>query len=298
MMSSMKLSKGDKIAIVSSARAIGFDELIYADKVLKDWGLIPVYGNTIGAKLNQFAGDDGLRTDDLQQMLDDDEIKAILFARGGYGTIRIIEKLDFTGFVNHPKLICGYSDITVMHTHINDKLGIETVHSSMPFNFEKNSIEALLSLKNILFGKLPYYKLIPYKLNKIGEADAELIGGNLSILYSLLGTNYGFSTAGKILFIEDIDEYYYHIDRMMMSLKLAGKLQHIKGLVAGGFSDIKDNQIPFGRTAEEIIYEYMKDLNIPVCFNFPAGHIKDNRALLFGKKINLKVEADGVTIRY
>jgi len=285
----MAIKPGDKIGILSTARSIGKKELELADKLFRDWGLIPVYGNTINAQLNQFAGDDSLRTADLQNFLNDTEIKAIICARGGYGTIRIIDGIDFTGFMQHPKLICGYSDVTVLHAHINDKLGIPTIHSTMPFSFERNTNEAIKSLKDALFGNPQNIDFETHALNKTGTAEGILIGGNLSILYSLLGTKFGFSTGNKILFIEDIDEYLYHIDRIMMSLKLAGKLDYVSGIIIGGMTDMKDNKVKFGITAEAIIASHLQLYNIPVAYNFPAGHIDDNRALVFGRMVKLDV---------
>lgn len=298
MLSGLMVKEGDKIGIISTARWIAEEDIEFADGIIKSWGLVPVYGKSIHARKDQFAGDDEIRSTDLQQFLDDPEIRAILCARGGYGTIRIIEDIDFTGFMKAPKWICGFSDITILHAHINDKLGIPTIHSTMPVNFLKNSVEALLTLKYALFGKTTDINLNPHPLNITGDAEGEIIGGNLSILYSLLGTKFGFSTGDKILFIEDVDEYLYHIDRMMMSLKLAGKLQKLKGLIVGGMSDMKDNLIPFGKTTEEIILEHVGDLNIPVCFGFPAGHIDDNRAMILKRKIKLEVSAAGSSIHY
>lgn len=289
-MKSWKLEKGDRIGILSTARSIDFSEIVFADELLKAWGYVPVYGKTIGLKQNQFAGTDAERAADLQVMLDDETIRAILFARGGYGTIRMIDKLDFSKFLLQPKWLCGYSDITVLHVHINDKLGLRTVHSTMPFSFSRNTNTALNSLKNVLCGIYPEYETPSHALNIQGEAEGELIGGNLSILYSLLGTKFGFNTSGKVLFIEDIDEYLYHVDRMMMSLQLAGKFSGLRGIVVGNFTDMKDNKVPFGNTAEEIIYSHVHHLGIPVCFQFPGGHIDDNRSLIFGKKVKLTVK--------
>jgi len=294
----LALQEGDKIGILSTARWLDKSAVDFADQIFRSWGLVPVYGKTIEARHHQFAGDDELRRNDLQQFLDDAATRAVICARGGYGTIRIIDKIDFTGFMNHPKWICGFSDITVLHTHINDKLGLPTLHCCMPVTFEKNSPEALDTLKQCLFGKMPSYTIGPHVLNKPGKTSGELVGGNLSLLYSLLGTKFGYQTTDKILFLEDIDEYVYHIDRMMMSLKLAGKLRHIKGLVVGGMNDMKDNAVPFGKTAEEIILEYVKEMDIPVCFGFPAGHIDDNRALVFKKKIQLDVSGTAVHLNY
>ena len=298
MLNRMALHKGDKVGVLSTARWIEEQELKEANELLRSWGLIPVYGKSIGAKFNQFAGEDSLRAENLQAFLDDPEIKAIICARGGYGTIRIIDRIDFTGFMANPKFICGYSDITVLHAHINDKLGLPTIHSTMPFSFSRNSMLAKQTLENALFGNALNIQTEPHPLNNFGTAEGILIGGNLSILYSLLGTRFGFSTAHKILFIEDIDEYLYHIDRMMISLKLAGKLDAVKAIIVGGMTDMKDNKVKFGTSAEEIIATHVQPYNIPVCYGFPAGHIDDNRAMIFGSKIELQITAEGTLLSY
>lgn len=298
MLNRLAVKPGDKIGILSTARWIERSEIEFADQLLRSWGLIPVYGETISAKDGQFAGDDALRANNLQTFLDDPEIRAIIFARGGYGTIRIMDKIDFTGFMQAPKFICGYSDMTVLFSHITDKLGMPVIHSAMAFNFQKNSSAALETLKNCLFGIAPEYNISPNSYNISGETNGVLIGGNLSILYSLLGTKFGFSTAGKILFLEDIDEYLYHIDRMMWSMKLAGKLENLKGLIIGGMTDLKDNQVPFGKSVEMIILEQVKNFNIPVCFGFPAGHQDDNRALYLGREVLLTTDPEKSTLIY
>lgn len=298
MLKRFTLHEGDTIGILSTARWIDEKELATSDAIFRSWGLNPVYGNTISARENQFAGNDDLRAQNLQSFMDNPEIKAIVCARGGYGTIRIIDKLDFTGFMEHPKFICGYSDITVLHAHINDKLGLPTVHSTMPFSFERNTDAALSTFKSILFGSPASITTNTHSLNKQGVAEGILIGGNLSILYSLLGTKFGFSTGHKILFFEDIDEYLYHIDRMLYSFKLAGKLDFVKGVIVGGMTDMKDNKVKFGTTAEEIIAAHLEPYNIPVCYAFPAGHIDDNRALLLGSKVRLTVGEHEVSLNY
>lgn len=292
------LKAGDTVALLATARKINTSEIEFALQTLKSWGLNVTVGKTIGLDDNQFAGSDEERLGDLQEQLDNPDVKAIICARGGYGTLRLIDEIDFRKFIKKPKWICGFSDITVLHMHIVDKLGIPVIHSSMPFTFSENTEEALQSLRDFLAGEMVQYKIPSHPLNCNGTVEAELAGGNLSILYSLLGTKFGFSTAGKILFIEDVDEYLYHIDRMMMSLKLAGKLSHIKGLIVGGMNKMKDNTIPFGKSAEEIVLSHVEDLQIPVCFQFPAGHIEDNRALLMGKKIRLDVNEKRVTLEY
>lgn len=282
------LKKGDKIAIVASARKISLVEIEPAIAIFEKWGLEVVLSKNLFKSDNQFSGTDQERAEDMQTMLDDASVKAIISARGGYGTIRIIDKLDFTKFKQLPKWIVGYSDITVLHSHLHN-LGIETIHATMPINFAKNE-EATESLRKALFGEQLIYETENHSLNKKGICEGEFIGGNLSLIYALTGSVSDIDTNGKILFIEDLDEYLYHLDRMMMNLKRSGKLSHIAGLVVGGMTDMKDNVIPFGKTADEIILDAVKEYNYPVCFNFPAGHIDKNMAIYFGKKIQLKIE--------
>lgn len=292
------LQAGDKVATISTARLISYSEIEDAVKKIKEHDYIPIVGNTIDANYLVFAGDDMMRAEELQKCLDDPDIKAILFARGGYGTIRILDKIDFSKFLLHPKWLCGFSDITILHSHINDKLALPTVHSAMPFNFPTTDIISIDSLFDILAGTLPNYAWDTSKFNIHGIAEGEIIGGNLSILYSLLGTRFGFNSAGKILFIEEVDEYLYHVDRMLISLKLAGKLQHLKGLIVGGFTQMKDNKVSFGLSVNEIILEHVKEYNYPVVFNFPAGHGKINTAMILGKKIRLVSDKSGSTVQY
>jgi muramoyltetrapeptide carboxypeptidase len=281
------LKKGDKIGILACARKISREEIQTAIDIFKAWGLEVVLSENLFKVDNQFAGTDDERANDLQIMLNDNSIRAIISARGGYGTIRIIDKIDFTHFKKQPKWIVGYSDITVLHSHINN-LGIETLHATMPINFSKN-VDAIETLRKALFGEKLNYESPPHPLNRKGNAEAKLVGGNLSILYSLTGSISDIDTKGKILFIEDLDEYLYHIDRMMMNLKRSGKLGHLAGLIVGGMSDMRDNSVPFGKTTEQIILDAVKEYNYPVCFNFPAGHVEKNSALYFGRKVKLKV---------
>ncbi len=289
MTSPSYLKQGDKIGIVATARLISQEELQPAIDILRSWGLEVVLGKNLFNTNNQYAGTDAERAEDLQTMLDDRSVKAVISARGGYGTVRIIDKLDFTQFKNNPKWMIGYSDITVLHSHIHN-LGIETIHATMLINFTKNK-EATDSLRKVLFGETINYETESNELNRNGNAEGELIGGNLSLLYALTGSVSDINTGGKILFIEDLDEYLYHIDRMMMNLKRSGKLDNLEGLIVGGMTDMKDNTIPFGKTAEEIILDSVREYNYPVCFNFPAGHIDRNLALHFGRKVMLSVGA-------
>lgn len=285
------LSIGDSIGIVSTARKITKNELLPAIKLLEEWGLKPVLGNSIGAEENQFAGTDNLRAADFQQMLDDPNIKAIWCARGGYGTVRIIDQLDFSKFKKSPKWIIGYSDITVLHSHIHN-FGIETIHANMCMEIGIKTEATRNSIKTVLFGEkhqVSFASELP-TLNRNGIAKGKLVGGNLSLLYSLIGSPSAIDSSGKILFIEDLDEYLYHIDRMMINLKRSGMLQDLNGLIVGGMSDMRDNAIPFGKTAEEIVLDAVKEYNYPVCFNFPAGHIDDNRALIMGREVQLTVD--------
>jgi len=285
------LSKDDKIGIIAPARCITFDEVHPSIRVFKKWGLEAELGTNIFRKYNQFAGKDSARLMDIQEMLDDDTIRAVICARGGYGTVRIIDQIDFTGFVKNPKWIVGYSDITVLHSHIHRHMGIETLHAIMPVNIttDDKPDDSLETLRNALFGKIRGYSITATPLARTGEAEGLLTGGNLSILYSLMGSASEIDTAGKILFLEDVDEYLYHIDRMMMNLKRAGKLDKLKGLIVGGMNRMNDNTVPYGKTANEIIAEAVADYDYPVCFDFPAGHGENNLALILGRKVKLRV---------
>jgi muramoyltetrapeptide carboxypeptidase len=282
------LKKGDKIGIIATARKISETELAPALKIIEENGLIPVLGKNLFHSYHQFSGTDAERCADLQAMLDDNSIKAIIIARGGYGTVRIIDKIDFSNFKKNPKWIVGYSDITVLHAHINKMLGIATLHATMPINFLQDTY-ATETLFKALFGEKLHYEFVAHKLNRKGNAEGELVGGNLSILYALSGSISDINTNDKILFIEDLDEYLYHIDRMMMNLKRSGKLSNLKALIVGGMSDMKDNTVPFGKTAEEIIAEHVEEYSYPVCFGFPAGHIKNNYALKMGAIAKLNI---------
>ena len=288
------LHKGDKIGIVASARKISKEEVLPAIELLKQWGLEVVQGKHLFNENNQFAGTDEERAHDLQTMLDDATIKAIIIARGGYGTVRIIDKIDFNNFIKQPKWVIGYSDVTVLHSHIHT-LGVETVHATMPINFFKSEA-ATESLRKALFGEKLSYAVASSLLNRKGNTEGPLVGGNLSLIYALTGSLSEVDTRGKILFLEDLDEYLYHMDRMMMALKRAGKLSHLAGLVIGGMTDMKDNTVPFGKTAEEIIMDAVKEYNYPVCFNFPAGHVNENMAMFLGRNVSLNVKADEVKL--
>lgn len=294
------LKSGDTVAIVAPARKVSPAEMLPAIELLGSWGLKVITGKNLYGSQNQYSGTDEERLADLQQMLDDTDVKAIFCARGGYGTLRIIDKIDFTAFERSPKWIVGFSDVTVLHSHINRNLNTETIHAAMPLTFPKGNADhpALVSLHDALFGKKLSYSITSKKFNRNGFAEAEIIGGNLSILYALAGSVSDIDTSGKILFIEDLDEYLYHIDRMMMNLKRSGKLSNLAGLVVGGMSDMNDNTIPFGKNAEEIIAGAVAEYDYPVCFGFPAGHQDDNRALILGRIITFEVNESGVKIDF
>ncbi len=294
------LVEGDQVAIVSTARKISQEELYPAIQVMENWGLKVVMSDALFEVCHQFAGTEEQRLASLQQVMDDENIKAIVCARGGYGTVQLVDRLNFTKFSQSPKWIVGYSDVTTLHTHINEQVKVETIHGTMPINFPKDGTEneSTRTLKAALFGELSTYTFEAHPLNIGGNVSGELIGGNLSILYSLSGTNSAVDMLGKLLFMEDLDEYIYHIDRMMMNLRKSKWLTGVKGIIIGGMSDMNDNAVPYGQTAEEIIRLRTEDLGIPVAFNFPAGHIEPNKALYFGRKCHLSVSESGSKLSF
>ena len=297
MISPPYLKKGDTIAIVATARKNITDNLKLAIDLAKSWGLEVVIGNTIGLDNNQLAGTDAQRADDFQKMIDNPNIKAIWCARGGYGTIRMVDLIDFSKFKQNPKWIIGFSDVTVLHSHLNH-LGFETIHGIMPVNIEKASPIIEETLRKALFGENVIYQVPFEKENKAGKAEGELVGGNLSILYSLMGSESQVDCKGKILFIEDLDEYLYHIDRMMMGLKRCGCLENLNAMVVGSFTKMKDNDIPWGKTAYQIIADVTRKYNFPIVYNFPAGHIHDNNTLILGKKVSLEVSGKETILKF
>jgi muramoyltetrapeptide carboxypeptidase len=283
------LRQGDTIAIVCTARKVAIQELQPAIDLFENWGLNVVLGKTVSLEENQFAGSDDERAEDLQAMLNNKEIKAIVVARGGYGTVRIIDKIDFSIFKQYPKWLVGYSDITVLHSHVQRHCHIETLHAPMPIGYDKNTETSLQNLHQVLFNNTLQYSFKTVRPNISGNAEGVLTGGNLSVLCSINGSISDIETDGKILFLEDLDEYLYHIDRMMMQLKRAGKLKKLKALLVGGFTEMKDNTVPFGKTAYEIIAEHVSEYDYPVAFNIYAGHINDNNPLIFGRKIKVNI---------
>ncbi|MFD1768562.1 S66 peptidase family protein [Sphingobacterium suaedae] len=292
------LKKGDKVAIVCPASYMkGTVDL--AIDVLTTWGLHVQAGETVTAQFHQFAGTDDQRTRDLQWTLDNPDIKAVFAARGGYGTVRIIDKLDFRAFKKRPKWLVGFSDITVLHSHLHHRLGVASIHGQMPKSFEDSTQEALLSLQNALFGKEMNYTYMQNSFpNRAGTGEGELIGGNLAILHSILSSPSDGKYDGKILFLEDVGESHYNIDRMLWTLKRAKKLDKLNGLIVGGFTSLKDSDPPFGQRFEEIIMDKVHDFPYPVCFNYPAGHIENNHSLILGKRVKLTVKNEETSIEY
>ena len=289
------LKAGDKIAITCPAKKLP-NPMTDAIALLQSWGLEVVLGDTVNASWHQFAGDDAFRAKDFQRFIDDDSIKAIIAARGGYGTVRMIDMVDFSRFARHPKWVVGFSDITLLHAHLFANFNGPSIHGQMPMTIPDGSVRSLDTLRKALFGEPLSYDLKPNLLNRHGESEGILLGGNLSLLLSLAGSVSDMDYAGKILFIEDVSEYLYSIDRMLRSLKRAGKLARLKGLIVGAFTDAKDNDIPFGQTVPEIVMDVVKDYNYPVCFDFPAGHVQDNCSLVLGKNFKLSVTDKGANI--
>ncbi len=291
------LQKGDTIGILATARKADLASVQPAIKLLESWGLHVVIGKTIGKEENQLAGPDWLRATDFQEMLDNPKIKAIWAAKGGYGTVRIIDRIDFTNFKKKPKWVCGFSDMTVLHSHINN-MGIETIHSFMALNAGTANPEVLASFRKALFGEKLSYTIPSHEYNVNGTAKGEIVGGNLSVLYSIMGSKSEVDYKGKILFIEDLDEYLYHIDRMMMNLKRNGYFDGVKAVIVGGMSSMNDNEIPWGKDALQIIQDVLKDYKFPIIYNFPAGHIKDNRTLILGKVVSIDVNKNGSVVKF
>lgn len=289
------LKKGDVVALVATARKVSPEEMAPAIARLRSWGLEVKIPEVLYDADNQFAGSDEHRALLLQKMLDDSVVKAVFCCRGGYGTVRIIDRLDFSRFVQCPKWIVGYSDVTVLHSHIHTMLGIPTLHGTMPVNMGSEASPADESLRKVLFGEgVDYQWVDSFCGRRTGQAEGVIVGGNLSILYSLCGSPSALDTKGKILLIEDLDEYLYHIDRMMQNLKRNGMLDGLAGLVVGGLTDMHDNSVPFGHTAEEIVMDAVAEYHYPVAFNAPFGHLGgDNLALPLGSPVRLSVDPSG-----
>ena len=291
------LKNSDKIAIVCPAKKLP-QSIHTAIQTLKDWGLQVEIGETVTGAYHQFSGTDELRKSDLQKYLDDPSIRAIIAGRGGYGTIRIIDELDFTEFNKNPKWLIGFSDITILLSHAFTVLKTQSIHAQMPYTFDTSSTEGLDSLKSALFGMPIIHAYQSEFPNREGKVEGILIGGNLTLLIAVEGSISEMDFTDKILFLEDVGEHEYSIDRMMRILKRKGKLNRLKGLIVGAFNGIEVEPIPFGQTPEEVIWELVKEYDYPVCFNFPAGHIDDNRAMVLGKTVALAVNKHDVQLKF
>ncbi|RYE57043.1 MAG: LD-carboxypeptidase [Sphingobacteriales bacterium] len=298
------LIAGDTIGITCPAGYITPEEVDASIKQMKSWGFNVVLGKTVGARDFTFGGTDQERLQDMQQMLDDPTIKAIMCARGGYGAVRIVDQLDFGGYRSSPKWIIGFSDITIFHCHINSNYHIATIHSKMCNSFPSNwetaepiQIDTINSIQHALKGVKMNYTALPNTSNRLGQAKGELIGGNLRCIENLAGSKSEIETSGKILFVEDTGEALYSIDRMFYNLKRSGKLSKLKGLIVGGFKlKADDTSDSFGKTLAEIVTEKVAEYNYPVCFDFPVGHQKANFALKCGVKHTLDVSSEGTKL--
>lgn len=294
------LNPGDTIGIVCPSGYMAYEKAAECIRVLQEeWGYKVKIGKTLGsASETYFSGTDEERLDDFQQMLDDDEVKAVLCGRGGYGMTRIIDKISFKKFRKQPKWIIGFSDITLLHSHLYSNYYISSLHAPMAsaFNDAGYINRFVQSLKNALENHRAIYTADTHELNRKGEAIGEVIGGNLALLAHAVGTDSDIKTRGKILMLEDVGEYLYNIDRMIYQLKRSGKLKRLAGLIVGGFTDMKDTERPFGKTAYEIIQDAVKEYDYPVCYGFPVSHGKENYAIKIGVGYKLKVAKNKVIL--
>ena len=284
------LKKGDTIGITCPAGYMVAEKAQTCINTLQNWGFDVMVGKTLGSKnKNYFSGTDEERRDELQAMLDDENINAILFGRGGYGMGRIIDGLDFSRFKKNPKWVIGFSDITVLHAHLFTKIKTASLHAPMAAAFNEGENEFIQSLHKAIIGKKAKYNCATHEFNKQGTATAKLIGGNLSLLANITGTASDINTKNNILFLEDIGEQIYHIDRMLYQLKRSGKFENLAGLIIGGFTDMKDTERPFGKTVYEAIKDIVAEYDYPVAYNFPVSHGTENYALKIGVAYTLKV---------
>lgn len=294
------LQKGDTIAITCPAGYMAKEKASTCIKVLQQWGYEVLVGKTLGSKSKTyFSGTDEERLNEFQAMLDAPEVKAILCGRGGYGVGRIIDQLDFTAFSKNPKWIIGFSDITILHAHINRNFKIATLHAPMAgaFNDGGYKNKYVKSIKAALEAEKADYSCKTHRFNKTGKAKAELVGGNLALITHLIGTKSDYQTKGKILFLEDIGEQHYNIDRMLHQLKRSGKLNDLAGLIIGKFTDMQDTERPFGKKVQNIIHDIISEYKYPVCFGFPVSHDKENVALKVGASYQLTVSKQSVQLK-
>lgn len=292
-----RLKAGDKVIIVSPAGALEEHLLFEPMNILESWGLKPILSENSKMRWGKFSGTDEIRRIAFQEALDDPEIRAIFCARGGYGSTRIIDELNWEKFLENPKWIIGYSDITTFHNRLN-QLNCESLHATMPVNYKTNTSFAMDSLKNSLFKEPSKYALDGVNYNRSGKAEGKLVGGNLSIVHNLIGTKFNIQFKDNILFLEEVGEYYYSVDRMLWALKHAGVFDEISGLIIGSFTDIKQDETEFPETIEAMILKFVEHRDIPVFFKFPAGHENDNWTLVMSGKYRMEVSADDATIEY
>ena len=292
------LQKGDVVGIAAPASKISEEELLPVIRIFEKEGFQILLSQNIYTAEHQYAGNHEVRRIDFQALIDNPDVKAILCARGGYGSVRIIDDIDFNPLKKTPKWLCGFSDITVFHSHLFRHLKMASLHCTMPVNIKTEEIDnpAVSTLLHALQGEKMHYTPLPHPLNRTGNAKGRIIGGNLSILYSLLGSESDIDTDGIILFIEDLDEYLYHIDRMMTNLRRNGKLSNLAALLVGGMTEMKDNKLPYGKNAEEIIIEHCATFDYPVVFQFPAGHIENNLAIKLGCEFEVICHENEATI--
>ncbi|MGX5820827.1 S66 peptidase family protein [Chitinophaga lutea] len=292
------LKKGDLIGITCPSSKMELHAAEYAASVIESWGFRVHVGITVGTSFHNFSAPDELRLEELQDMMDDREIKAIIFGRGGYGMICILDRIDFSRFRRHPKWLCGYSDITALHTHLQQTQRIASIHSTMcsGITMATRNNEYVQSLRDALTGKRSRYAAGPHALNRMGKTSGMLVGGNLSLLANVSGSKSQVNTKGKILVMEDVGEYRYNVDRMMYNLKRAGWLDGLAGLVVGSFTEERETETPFGQTEFEIIENLVQEYDFPVCYNFPVGHQEQNYALKMGVEHELKVTPRGVSL--
>lgn len=294
------LNPGDTIGLVCPAGYMPPEKWQTCFDHLQAWGYTIKLGKTMNSlSENYFSGNDEERLNDLQQMLDDRSINAIFCGRGGYGLSRIIDQLNFKVFKKHPKWVIGFSDITILHAHINRQLKIATLHAPMAgaFNDEGYALPYVQSLRAALIGKKASYKAQPHHFNHKGKVSAQLVGGNLSLVAHLIGSPSAYKTKGRILFLEDVSEYLYNLDRLIIQLKRAGIFDELAGLIIGGFTDNKDTERPFGKTAYEIIREHLQEYKYPICFDFPVSHATENYALKIGGSYQLSITPRTVSLR-
>ena len=296
------LKAGDTVAIVAPSGILKNrnEEINRAQKLLESWGLKVTIGKHVFEQAGHFAGTDVQRTEDLQKAINDPSVKAIWSARGGYGTVRVLDNLDYSSLNKHPKWLIGYSDITALHNDLHNA-GFESIHALMCTSLTEDLSEieeSVTSFKKAIFGEGLTYEISGSKYNKPGNTTGQLVGGNLTLLHTMLGSRTSINTDGKIIFIEEIGEYAYHIDRMLISMKRAGYFENCKGIIVGDISKVRRNTTPWGKPVKQLILDVFEDYDFPILFDFPAGHEKDNRALILGRTIDLKVSKESASVHF